>query len=86
MPFGIVPGHLAFRSFAVLVDRSQIWQINSTIPPKPLQYLKGFPSLTAVTNSFILHIENPNICVILEEKSMKSFKPQKLAFLCFLLF
>ena len=84
MPFGIVPGHLAFRSFAVLVDRSQIWQINSTIPPKPLQYLKGFPSLT--NNSFILHIENPNICVILEEKSMKSFKPQKLAFLCFLLF
>ena len=43
--FSIVSGHPASRSFAVSVDCSQIWWINSTIPPKPLQYLKGFPSL-----------------------------------------
>ena len=81
--FGIVPGHPAFRSFAVSTDLSQIWQINSTIPPKPLQYLKGFPSQTAVTKTFILHIENLIICAILEEKSMENFKPQKLAFYVF---
>ena len=81
-PFSIVSGHPASHSFVVSVDRSQIWSINSTIPPKPLQYLKGFPSLKDL---YLTYWKFQNLCHS-RGKKHKKLQTSKTGFFMFFYF